>query len=213
MTAATRPTLWTSSRTAGTVTHLAAAVAGLDFDIRFLSLRGGDTRTPAYLALNPKGQVPALELADGTVITEAPAILTWIADVAPDSGLLPAKHPQRAKALEWMAWCQTIWTGAFGLAFGAKRIAGDDAAVAATLRVAGMERVTAAMALADAAIQPDGTLLGTGQPTAADLYLFHLTTFLKPLEVDISGLTGLASLRERVGALPGVVTAIAREAA
>ena len=43
-----------------------------------------------YLAINPKGQVPALRLEDGTILTEGPAILQYVADLAPQSGLAPA---------------------------------------------------------------------------------------------------------------------------
>jgi len=59
----------------------------------------GATRTPAYLAKNPNGKVPMIELDDGRVLTESNAILCWLAEGTP---LLPADPWQRAQALSWM---------------------------------------------------------------------------------------------------------------
>ncbi|WP_431281593.1 glutathione S-transferase family protein [Humitalea sp. 24SJ18S-53] len=206
-------TLWTSTRTNGTVAHMVAAASALPIEYRFISLRGGDHKTPGYLALNPKGEVPALDVGGGVVVTENPAICTWIADMAPGAGLLPTSHPQRAKALEWMAWCQFTTARAFFLALGARRIAGDDAAAAAVIKADGLRRSQAALALADAAIQPDGTLLGTGQVMVPDIHLFMLTTFAGFASIDITQMAGLQRLRATVGANPGVQAALARETA
>jgi len=59
----------------------------------------GATRTPEYLARNPNGKVPILELEDGRVLTESNAILCWLAEGTP---YLPADAWQRAQALSWM---------------------------------------------------------------------------------------------------------------
>ncbi|KRG45327.1 glutathione S-transferase [Stenotrophomonas pictorum JCM 9942] len=60
---------------------------------------GGQTRTPQFLALNPNGKVPVVELGDGRVLTESNAILFWLAEGTP---LLPVDGWQRAQALSWM---------------------------------------------------------------------------------------------------------------
>ena len=59
----------------------------------------GATRTPEFLAKNPNGKVPFIELDDGRVLTESNAILCWLADGTP---YLPADSWQRAQALSWM---------------------------------------------------------------------------------------------------------------
>ncbi|WP_197430096.1 MULTISPECIES: glutathione S-transferase family protein [Stenotrophomonas] len=59
----------------------------------------GQTRTPEFLALNPNGKVPAVQRADGRVLTESNAILFWLAEGTP---FLPADGWQRAQALSWM---------------------------------------------------------------------------------------------------------------
>lgn len=63
----------------------------------------GETRTPEYLAKNPNGKVPLLELADGRVLAESNAILCFLAEGSP---LWPSDSWRRAKALQWMCFEQ-----------------------------------------------------------------------------------------------------------
>ncbi len=64
-----------------------------------LDILQGETRTPAFLAKNPNGRIPALELADGTVLAESNAIMCYLADGTP---LLPQDRLQRAQVLQWL---------------------------------------------------------------------------------------------------------------
>ncbi|MFT3806232.1 glutathione S-transferase family protein [Arenimonas sp.] len=59
----------------------------------------GETRTPEYLAKNPNGKVPLLELEDGRLLAESNAILCYLAE---GSAYLPTDHWQRAQALQWL---------------------------------------------------------------------------------------------------------------
>ncbi len=59
----------------------------------------GETRTPEYLAKNPNGKVPMIELEDGRVLVESNAILHWLAE---GTGFLPDDRWQKAQALSWM---------------------------------------------------------------------------------------------------------------
>ena len=63
----------------------------------------GSTQSPEYLGVNPKGRVPALAI-DGQILTEAPAIMTYLALTNPDNGLLGNMPIDTARALEWMNW-------------------------------------------------------------------------------------------------------------
>ncbi len=65
-------------------------------------MRAGDQRGAAYLALNPKGKVPALGLEDGAVLTEFGAIALWLAESDPQAGLAPADPTERARLLEML---------------------------------------------------------------------------------------------------------------
>ena len=75
---------------------------GEPYDINVLSLKEGDNRKPAYLAINPMGKVPALE-HEGQLITEVGAICQYLADAFPKAGLSPAiGDPLRGPYLRWM---------------------------------------------------------------------------------------------------------------
>ncbi|MCG5241280.1 maleylacetoacetate isomerase [Azospirillum doebereinerae] len=71
---------------------------GLAYDQRSYMLRKGEHRSPAFLALNPQGLVPALELADGTVLAQSLAIIEYLDETQPDPPLLPADARDRAHA-------------------------------------------------------------------------------------------------------------------
>jgi glutathione S-transferase len=206
------PVLWTSTFTSGSLAHQVASVSGVPFETRFISLRSGDHKKPEYLALNPKGEVPALQLADGTVITELPAIIFWFAESAPDSGLLPRDATARAKGLEWVAWCHWTMGRSFAAAFNPGYFGDENAAT--SIRAAALKRVGKALALAETTLEAKGgTLLGTAVPSAPDIYLSALATFAGMLKQDIAHLPAVGALMARVAAMPGVMAAVAREKA
>ncbi len=210
----TMPILWTSTRTSGTIVHCMAAVSGLPIDVRFISLRKGDHKTPDYLAINPKGEVAALQIPDhGTTITEIPAMALWLAEAAPESGLLPRDALGRAKGMEWLCWCHFRMANTFSLAFQAQRIAGGDEAAAAALRTAAVTRAEQALAFADAALaqQPQGTLLDTPHITAPDIFVAALLNFAGFLGIATGGFTHLTALGAKVAAHPAIAAAQARE--
>lgn len=71
---------------------------GLPFETLSYDLRAGAQRDPGFLARNPQGLVPALELADGTVLTQSLAILEWLEETHPEPPLLPREPFARARA-------------------------------------------------------------------------------------------------------------------
>ena len=72
---------------------------GMQFQRIELDIFSGESRTPKFLAKNPNGRIPALELEDGTVLAESNAILFFLADGTP---FLPDDRLVRARALQWM---------------------------------------------------------------------------------------------------------------
>lgn len=78
---------------------------GIDCDIAMHDLKAGDLRTPAFLALNPNGQVPTLVI-DGVPMFESLAILQWLgAEHGVERGFWPAAGtPERLAALSWTTW-------------------------------------------------------------------------------------------------------------
>ncbi|WP_174292346.1 maleylacetoacetate isomerase [Sphingomonas bacterium] len=76
--------------------RIALALKGLAYEQVSYDLRRGEQRGADYAALNPQPLVPALELDDGTVLTQSPAILEWLEEAHPAPPLLPAAAGDRA---------------------------------------------------------------------------------------------------------------------
>ena len=75
---------------------------GQPYELKLLSLKQGDNRKPDYLAINPMGKVPALRHGD-TMITEAAAMCTYLADEFPNAKLnIPIGTPRRGVYLKWL---------------------------------------------------------------------------------------------------------------
>lgn len=72
--------------------HIALEEAGADYTAHRMDLKAGDQRKPEYLAINPKGRVPAL-VSDRGILTENPAILAFVAQSFPKAKLAPVDDP------------------------------------------------------------------------------------------------------------------------
>ena len=81
------------------------AEAGQKVENRSISLDADEQRGEAFLAINPSGKIPALQLPEGGVVTETAALLILIAERHPEAHLLPAPGaPERGTALRWLAF-------------------------------------------------------------------------------------------------------------
>lgn len=84
--------------------RLALSHLGLQVEYRIVDLLAGETSAPEFLARNPMGQIPVLELDDGTCMPESNAILLWLTDGTP---LMPADGLGRARVVQWMCFEQS----------------------------------------------------------------------------------------------------------
>lgn len=104
--APTRPVLYGAPGWGSTLVEAMLAVAQIEYD--FVNVEGFDEGGPArerLLALNPIGQIPVLELPDGSVMTESAAIALWLAERHPDASLAPSPDaPDRAQFLRYLVW-------------------------------------------------------------------------------------------------------------
>ena len=83
--------------------HIVLQELGVEYELDFVDLEKGEESTPDFLAINPRGQVPALVLDDGTILTETAAILLHLADCHPRSRLLPPMGSrERALIYRWL---------------------------------------------------------------------------------------------------------------
>ncbi|MBL8600871.1 MAG: glutathione transferase GstA [Myxococcales bacterium] len=183
--------------------NIAAHEAGLDLQLVQVDMRskklpnGGD-----FLAINPKGYVPALELDDGAVLTEGPAIVQYLADLKPDAGLAPAAGTMaRYRLQEWLTFIGTEIHKTFSALFAPNPDEVKDNA---------RKRLAARFALLEKHFASEEYLLG-GRFTVADGYLYTVLRWSRVTGVDLEPFEKLRAFMERVGARPAVQAAIAAE--
>ena len=85
-------TLYFSPGACSQATHITLEEAGADYRAVRLNFAAGEQRSPEYLAVNPKGRVPALVTPQG-ILTETPALLLYVAQTHPAAGLAPLDDP------------------------------------------------------------------------------------------------------------------------
>ncbi|MEY4752475.1 MAG: hypothetical protein RJA44_150 [Pseudomonadota bacterium] len=184
--------------------HIALREAGLPFELVLASTKtkkladGSD-----YLAINPKGQVPLLQFDDGNVLSEGPAIVQYIADQAPQSGLAPAWGTlERYRLLEWLNFITSELHKGFSPLFAP----GTPDDFKPLIR----ERLQQRFAYVDAQLASSEYLLGANY-TVADIYLYVVSGWSGYVGVDLSGLSHLQAWRARIDARPAVQAALAAE--
>jgi glutathione S-transferase len=97
-----RLTLYHANPSRSSIVHWMLEELGQPYDVHRLSLKNGENRAPAYLAINPMGKVPALKHGD-VVIAEAAAICCYLADEFPEARLnVPVGDPRRGPYLKWL---------------------------------------------------------------------------------------------------------------
>ncbi|WP_045737020.1 glutathione S-transferase N-terminal domain-containing protein [Xanthomonas sp. MUS 060] len=185
--------------------HIALRWAGLPFELQLLDAAA--MKAPAYLALNPAGAVPALQV-DDWVLTQNSAILNYIADLAPDAHLVGDGSPRgRAEVQRWLAFLNTDLHMAFPPLFGSTRYLDDPAAIARTQEHA-RERVRTLYARVDTALEQK-SWLGSMQRSVADAYLFVTMRWARAQQIPLGA--NLQLHFERMSADPQVQAALQAE--
>jgi glutathione S-transferase len=184
--------------------HIVAREAGLSLDLEKIDLANRTTASGrSYLEVNPKGYVPALQVQDGTVMTEVSALIQYLADQAPQAGLIPAAGtPERYKVLEWIGFIATEIHKGFGPLWNPTT---PDA-----VKQAAKERLFQRFAYVDQ--QLDGRSYLTGERfTVADAYLFVVVNWTNFHGLSLGDYKNLAAFMERVAARPKVQEALQAE--
>lgn len=195
--------LYYSAGACSLATHIAAKEAGLPLGLIRVDLNTHRTEHgDDFHRLNPKGYVPALELDDGTLLTENVAILSFIADLKPEAGLAPPPGTlARARLLEWLAFLATELHKAFGPIFHH----GND-----TLKAEARDTIEKWLVYIAARLSDRDFLMG-GQFTVADAYLFVMLRWLDLAQIPVSRFPVLAAYRQRIAARPAVAAAMREE--
>jgi glutathione S-transferase len=184
--------------------HIALLEAGLPYDLVKVDLRAKKLESgDDYLKVNPKGQVPALALDSGELVTEGPVIVQMIADRAAGKALAPSHDSsERYKLLEWLNFLTSEVHKNFGPLF-APALADDAKAFF-------KDRVTGKLKYIDSQLAGRDYLMGN-QFSVADGYLFTMLTWADRLKIDLSAMTNLAAYKARVAERPKVQEALKKE--
>jgi len=171
--------------------HIALYEAGLPFTADKVDMRTRRTSDGQdYVALNPKGYVPALMLDNGEVLTECPAILQYLADQKPDARLAPpAGTLARYRLMEWLSFIAAELHKSFGPLL--RPGAAEDAKAAARDRI-GQRLAHAANHLASRQY-----LVGD-HFTVADAYLYTILTWTRFTGIDLAAWPVLVAYRDRI---------------
>lgn len=154
-----------------------------------------------FLKINPNGSVPALDI-DGWILTQNAAILNYLADENPDSGLGgDGSSKSRAEINCWLAFVSADVHPSFKPLFGSTAYLDDDSVIEKTKDAA---RKSLRGHFEKTNMQLEGREWLTGKRSIVDPYLYVVTRWAKSMNVDLSGLDHLAAFIERIESDPSV---------
>jgi glutathione S-transferase len=184
--------------------HIVAREAGLAFDLAKVDLATKKIEDGSdYLAVNPKGAVPALQLDHGLVLTEAAVLLQYLADRAPEAGLIPpAGTIHRYVTQEWLNFVATELHKGFGPLWR------QDTPV--EFRETTKQTLAGKFAYLDKLFATRPHLTGESF-SVADAYAFTVLGWARFMAIDLGRWPNLAAYLERIGARPKVREALAAE--
>ena len=184
--------------------HIVSRELGLPVEMKKTNVKekvvdgGGD-----YWKVNGKGYVPALELDNGQVLTEGPAIVQYLADQKPDAGLAPkAGSLDRYKLQEWLNFITSEIHKSFSPLF--RPTTPDE------YKKIAKENLANRFAWLDKQLAGKDYLMGK-QFTVADAYLFTVLRWTVPMQIDLAQWPNLKAYFDRVNARPKVKEALAEE--
>jgi len=184
--------------------HIGLREAGCDFDLEQVDLATKKTKSGAdYTKVNAKGYVPALQLDNGEVLTEAPVILQYIADQKPESGLVPkAGTMERYREQEWLNFVTSELHKGFGVLFNPK--------MPEDYRPMAIERIGTRLDFLAKQLNGKSFVMGD-KFTAADAYLFTVLNWAPHLKVSLDKWPTIQAYVGRVAARPQVQAALKAE--
>ena len=184
--------------------HIVATEAGIPLELAKVDVQSKTiAREGDYWHVNPKGYVPALELDDGQVLTEGPAIVQYLADRAPESGLAPANGSfERVRLQELLNYLTSEIHKSYSPLFRPD--------VLPAVREERLAYLAKRYALIDKQLEGRRYLLGD-RFTVADAYLFTLTRWARAVKLDLTGFPNLEAFQKRVGSRKAVLEAMRAE--
>ncbi|MEI3849995.1 MULTISPECIES: glutathione S-transferase family protein [Ensifer] len=193
--------------TCSLASHIALEEAGADYEARRVDFSTAEQTKPDYLAVNPKGRVPAL-LTDRGVITETPAILTYIAETNPAANLAPRGDAFAFAQLQsFMNYlCSTVHVAHAHGRRGARWA--DDPAAHEAMKAKVASNMAACFELIENKMLEGPFVLGETY-SVADPYLFTIAGWLESDGVDPARFPKILDHRNRMTARPAVARVLA----
>lgn len=184
--------------------HIVLREAGLDFEPVLASTKTHQLADGTdYYTINPKGYVPLLELDDGQRLSEGPAIVQYVADKVPASGLAPAAGTlERYRLVEWLNFISTEIHKSFSPLF--------NPAMPEEGKTIYRDKLVSRYKWVNEQLEGKSFLMGD-QFTVADAYLFTVTNWASRVGVDLSGFAHVQAFSGRVAARPAVQAALKAE--
>ena len=180
--------------------HIVASEAGIPIELEKVDLKDHKTASGEdFYTINPKGYVPALQLDDGSILSEGPAIVQYLADQKPGSHLIPANGFARYKVVEWLSFINSEIHKTFSPLFGP---ASDD------VKKAAMEKIAKRFDYVNGELAGKHFLTGDTF-TVADAYLFVMITWAHHMKIALPD--KLSAFFARVAQRPKVHEAMKAE--
>ncbi len=187
---------------------LSPRIVALEADIHLETVKVDlKTKTVAeegdYWGINPKGYVPALELDDGQVLTEGPAIVQFLADLKPESGLAPANGSfERVRLQEALNYITAELHKTYSPLFKPE--------VLPAVREDRLAYLRRRYALIDKQLAGRKYLVGN-RFTVADAYLYAITRWARGVKLDLSEFPNVEAFQKRIGSRKAVLEALRAE--
>jgi glutathione S-transferase len=207
-------TLYYSPKACSLASHIVLEESRLSYEAICVDIRSGANVGPDYLKINPSAIVPALGAGDA-VITESQAILSYIADLALESGLMPRPGTRaRARAHEWMNWISSSLHVTYRSIFRPQTYAGDHPDAISAVRAHAEKKLVKMLAEIETRLGDSSYALGE-EFSAVDAYLFvfYLWSFDERIHAELPARSRYGALAARVWARDAVRVVVARERA
>ena len=184
--------------------HIVARELGIPLELEKVDTKTKRTaKDRDFLAINPKGYVPTIELDDGQILTEGPAIVQYLADQKPEAGLAPKNGTlDRVRLQETLGFINSELHKTYSPLFNPK--------TPAETRTEREEYLRKRYGIIEKQLEGKQYLFGD-QFTVADAYLFTVTNWSRFLKLDLSAFPNLTAFQARVAERPAVKEALAAE--
>jgi glutathione S-transferase len=186
--------------------HVALREAGIPFELVKVDLRSKRTADGRdFSTINPFGYVPALELDSGEILTEGPAIVQYIADLAPEKALAPVNGTMaRYRLQSWLAFINSEVHKTLGALF--------NPTLTEDVRAATLQKFRTRLDQLETQFGDQPYLLGDAF-SVADTYLYNVLGWTRLFKLELTPWPRIAAHFARIGARPAVQAAQAAEAA